>query len=150
MERIHARIPGCGIGSDVICGFPGETDEDFQRTFDALVALPVTYVHPFAYSVRPGSEAEGFGDQVPSEVKKRRVHALKRALRDKHRAFREGHVGSVMPVLLESTRRAGEPRLGGWTDNYLRVELGPGEAPAQIRPVRITGLTEQGLSGRLA
>ena len=149
VERIHSRIPGCGIGSDVICGFPGETDEDFQRTFDALEALPVTYVHPFAYSVRPGSEAESFGDQVSPGVKKRRVQSLKRLMADKHAAFRAAHVGETLSVLVESGRRGGKPQLGGWTDNYLRVDLGPGEAPARVLPVLITAATDAGLEGRL-
>lgn len=149
VARIHSRIPGCGIGSDVICGFPGETDEDFQRTFDALESLPITYVHPFAYSVRPGSEAEAFGDQVSPDVKKRRVQALKRLMADKHAAFRASHVGQTLPVLVETGRRGGEPRIGGWTDNYLRVELGPGEAPARVLPVQITGMTESALEGKL-
>jgi len=149
VRAIAARVPDCGIGCDVICGFPGESDDDFQRTFDALSELPLSYVHAFAYSVRPGSEAASFDDDVPADVKKRRVQALKRLMRDRQRAFRERHVGRVMPVLLEPGRRGGEPRLAGWTDNYLRVDLGPGSAPAELRPVRITGVTEQGLAGRI-
>ena len=149
VRGIAERIPDCGIGCDVICGFPGERDEDFQHTFDALSELPLSYVHAFAYSVRPGSEAQAYGDVVPADVKKRRVQAIKRLMRERQRAFRERHVGRVMPVLLEPGRRGGEPRLAGWTDNYLRVELGAGSAAAELRPVRITGLTEHGLSGRL-
>jgi len=150
VERIAERIPDCGIGCDVICGFPGEGDDDFQRTFDALAALPISYLHAFAYSVRPGSEAEAFGDHVEAEVKKRRVQALKRLMADKHRAFRERHLGRQVGVLVEAARRGGESRLGGWTDNYLRVDLGPGAAAVPgVRPVRITGLTGQGLEGRL-
>ncbi len=149
VRRIAERVPECGIGSDVICGFPGETDADFQQTFDALESLPITYVHPFAYSVRPGSEAEGFGDRVPPEVKKRRVQSLKRMMADKHRAFRARHVGRTVSVLPERGRRGGVPRIEGWTGNYLRVDLGPGEAPARVTPARVTGLTDQGLEGRI-
>jgi threonylcarbamoyladenosine tRNA methylthiotransferase MtaB len=149
VQDIAERIPDCGIGCDVICGFPGETDADFQRTFDALATLPLSYVHAFAYSVRPGSEAEAFGDHVAADVKRRRVQALKRLMRERQRAFRARHVGRVMPVLLETTRRGGELRLGGWTDNYLRVDLGPGSARAAVRSVRITGLSDEGLTARL-
>ncbi|MFT5173500.1 MAG: threonylcarbamoyladenosine tRNA methylthiotransferase MtaB [Gammaproteobacteria bacterium] len=149
LHTIADRIPECGIGCDVICGFPGETDEDFQLTFDALTSLPVHYVHPFAYSVRPGSEAEAFGDQISPDIKKRRVQALKRLMRDKNREFREQHVGRLMPVLLEPSRHAGQSRLGGWTDNYLRVDMGVGAADIAIRQVRITGLSEHGLQGRI-
>lgn len=149
LHTIADRIPGCGIGCDVICGFPGETDEDFQLTFDALTSLPVHYVHPFAYSVRPGSEAETFGDQISPDIKKRRVQALKRLMRDKNRAFREQHIGLLMPVLLEPIRHGGQSRLGGWTDNYLRVDMGAGAADIAICQVRISGLSENGLQGSI-
>jgi threonylcarbamoyladenosine tRNA methylthiotransferase MtaB len=111
------------------------------------VELPITYIHPFTYSVRPGSAAESLGDHVPGEVKKRRTRSLKRLSRDKSRAFRERHVGRVMPVLVEEMRRDGVPVLGGLTDNYLRVELGPGSAEATVVRARLTGLTDDGLVG---
>ena len=131
IRKISNAIPDCGIGTDVICGFPGESDAHFQETFDCLAELPITYVHPFSYSVRPGSEAQGYGDQIPGDVKKRRTRALKKLMRDKQRVFRERHVGKTMPVLLESSRRGGSSYLAGWTDNYLRVELGEVEGEAE-------------------
>ncbi|NCF29415.1 MAG: tRNA (N(6)-L-threonylcarbamoyladenosine(37)-C(2))-methylthiotransferase MtaB [Gammaproteobacteria bacterium] len=146
--RISAAIPDCGIGTDVICGFPGETDEHFQETFDCLAQLPITYVHPFTYSVRPGSEAQGYGDQIPGEVKKRRTRSLKRLTRDKQQAFRERHVGSTLPVLLETSRRDDGSHLAGWTDNYLRVELGEGEAESGVEDVHIVSLHGDQLLGR--
>jgi len=146
VRRIADRVPGCGIGTDVICGFPGETDEDFRKTFDRLVELPITYIHPFTYSARPGSAAETYADQVPGDVRKRRTAALKRLSRDKGLAFRRGLVGATLPVLLEETRGA-EPRLAGLTDNYVRVDLGPGEEPGAVVPARITGVTDDGLAG---
>lgn len=148
VTHIAEQVPGCGIGCDVICGFPGETGEDFQATFDALERLPVSYVHPFSFSPRPGSEAASYHDDVPPEEKKRRVAALKRLMRDKHQAFRARHLGQTMEVLLEPGRRGGEPRLSGWTDNYLRVDLGRGEGAPVLAPVRITGLSELGLTGQ--
>ena len=147
VTRIGERIPECGIGVDVICGFPGETDEDFLRTFECVERLPVTYVHAFTYSARPGSEAEHFTGQVPAEVRKRRTRALKRLSAEKHHRFAERHVGRVVGVLLEPSRRGGTARIGGWTDNYLRVDLGEGRADACLEPVEITGLKETGLVG---
>ena len=147
VTRIGERIPDCGIGVDVICGFPGETDEDFLRTFEHVEGLPITYVHAFTYSTRPGSEAEHFTGQVPAEVRKRRTRALKRLSADKQRRFAERHVGRVVDVLLEPSRRGGTARIGGWTDNYLRVDLGEGRADARMEPVAITGLDEGGLFG---
>ena len=147
VERIAARVPDCGIGTDVICGFPGETDGAFQDTFDALSELPITYVHPFTYSPRPGSESAEWKDDVPADAKKRRVGALKRLSRDKNRAFRERHVGRVAGVLPEGPDRP------GWTDNYIRVEVdaaGPAlpEPPAGgVIPVTLEALTPDGMLG---
>lgn len=147
IRKIARAIPDCGIGTDVICGFPGESDAHFQETFDCLAELPITYVHPFTYSVRPGSEAEGYEDQIPGEVKKRRTRALKKLMRDKQRAFRERHVGKTLPVLLESSRRNGSSYLAGWTDNYLRVELGEGEAQGGVVDVHIVAAEGDQLRG---
>ncbi len=147
IRKIDRAIPDCGIGTDVICGFPGETAEHFQETFDCLAELPITYVHPFTYSVRPGSEAEGYGDQIPGDVKKRRTRALKKLMRDKQRAFRERHVGRTLPVLLESSRRNGNSYLAGWTDNYLRVELAEGVAQGGVVDVHIVAAEGDQLRG---
>ncbi|MCY4454088.1 MAG: MiaB/RimO family radical SAM methylthiotransferase [Immundisolibacterales bacterium] len=138
---IAERVPDCGIGTDVICGFPGESDAAFQDTFDALVELPVTYIHPFTYSPRPGSESAGWKDDVPAEVKKRRGGALKRLSRDKGRAFRERHVGQAARVLPEG------PEGVGWTDNYIRVEVAGGGAFAGVVPVMLAELTADGMRG---
>ena len=146
VERIAERVPDCGIGTDVICGFPGESDAAFQDTFDALTELPITYIHPFTYSARPGSESAAWKDDVRSEVKKRRVGALKRLSRDKSRAFRERHVGRVAGVLPEG------PDGTGWTDNYIRVAIdGADRAEAALSGgvVRVT-LVELASDGMLA
>ena len=145
--RISERIPDCGIGADVICGFPGEADEDFLRTFEYVERLPITYLHTFTYSPRPGSEAENFTGQVPPDVRKRRTRAMKRLSDEKHRRFARRHVGRVVDVLVEPSRRGGAARIGGWTGNYLRVDLGEGKADARIEPVEITGLGGNGLIG---
>ena len=147
VTRISERIPDCGIGADVICGFPGETDEDFLRTFEHVERLPITYLHAFTYSARPGSEAAHFIGQVPAEIRKRRTRALKRLSAEKHRRFAQRHIGQVVDVLLEPARRGGTARIGGWTDNYLRVDLGKGEADARLEPIAITGLDDNILTG---
>ena len=149
VERIADRVPDCGIGTDVICGFPGETDAAFQDTFDALVELPITYIHPFTYSPRPGSESAGWKDDVPSEVKKRRVRALKRLSHDKSRAFRERHVGWTVGVLPEG------PDASGWTDNYIKVEIDEaglpgGSSAAGVVAVTLGELTADGMFGTVA
>ena len=149
VQRIKDRVPECGIGADVICGFPTETDADFQRTFDALVELPITYLHPFSYSVRPGSEAEPWGDPVPAESKKRRIRSLKRLANEKNAAFRALHVGKILPVLIETSRRGGVEQPSGWSDNYIRVTIETEESlpSGGIVPALITTTTEDGLQG---
>jgi len=147
IRRISAAIPDCGIGTDVICGFPGESDACFRETFDCLAELPITYVHPFTYSVRPGSEAQGYGDHIPGDVKKRRTRALKRLMADKLHAFRARHVGQTLPVLLETSRRGEHTHLAGWTDNYLRVEFPQGEAGSGLALARIVALEGDRLRG---
>ena len=147
VTQVADRVPDCGIGTDVICGFPGETDEDFLRTFEHVEKLPITYVHAFTYSPRPGSEAERYTDQVPPEIRKRRTRALKRLSAEKHRRFAERHVGRVVEILLEPARRAGTARIGGWTDNYLRVDLGEGECDPRMETVEISGVDEHLLIG---
>ena len=147
VTRISERVPDCGIGADVICGFPGESDEDFLRTFEHVERLPITYLHAFTYSPRPGSEAEYFTGQVPPEIRKRRTRALKRLSAEKHHRFAKRHVGRSVEVLLESARRGGAARIGGWTDNYLKVDLGEGKVDAGLEPIVITGLGDNGLTG---
>ena len=147
VTRISERVPDCGLGADVICGFPGETEEDFLRTFEYVETLPITYLHVFTYSPRPGSEAEHFEGQVPADVRKRRTRALKRLSAEKHRRFAQRHIGQIVDVLLEPARRGGTTRIGGWTDNYLRVDMGEGEAGPRLEPVAITGLDENVLVG---
>jgi threonylcarbamoyladenosine tRNA methylthiotransferase MtaB len=150
VRSIAERVPGAGIGTDVICGFPGESDQDFQQTFERLVELPFTYLHPFTYSVRPGSPAQALGDPVPGEVKKRRTRSLKRLSREKNRSFREAHLGRTVAVLLEEGARGEMGYPAGWSDNYLRVEVEGAGGRAGMTRVRITDLTEHGLLGKPA
>ncbi len=145
---IADAIPDCGIGTDVIAGFPGETEAQFQQTFDLLLELPVTYLHAFTYSVRPGSRAESLGDQVPADVKKRRTRSLKRLSQDKNRTFRERHLGRRMEVLFERDERTGGCD-SGWTDNYLRVSVDTGTGTAGLQPVSIIGLNDTGLAAAM-
>jgi threonylcarbamoyladenosine tRNA methylthiotransferase MtaB len=148
-REIARRIPSCAIGTDVLCGFPAETEERFQETFDLLQDLPVTYLHAFSYSVRPGSAAEPLGDPIPGDVKKRRAGALRRLSEEKNRMFHESQIGETVDVLLENARRNEAPFLAGHTDNYLKVEIGPGERTMPMVRARITGLVPGGCSAKM-
>ncbi len=147
VARIAATIPDCGIGSDLICGFPGETEDDFEQTLERLRAAPLSYLHAFPYSVRPGSPAEAFGDRVPGDIKKQRVRMAKRLVSEKNEHFRRAQVGQRMRVLFERVK--GKDYSAGWSDNYLRVEL-PGEAGLSgMKEVKITGLSVSGLTATI-
>lgn len=154
IQRIVEVMPECGIGTDVICGFPGETDAHFQDTFDCLVDLPISYIHPFTYSSRPGSAAEQFSDQVPGDIKKRRTRALKRLSADKSRACGQRYVGQRIEVLPEGAGTQDVEGLWhatGWTDNYLRTEL-VGKSPFRegIVMARATSFENGSLFAELA
>ncbi|VFM96363.1 MAG: threonylcarbamoyladenosine tRNA methylthiotransferase MtaB [Candidatus Kentron sp. G] len=162
LRAITDTIPDCGIGTDIICGFPGESDALFHESAARITDLPFSYLHPFPYSARPASPAESFGDQVPNEEKKSRTRILKGLSREKNRAFQRRHLGKRVKVLLENleknsdqgsrpdSRKKGNPAHVGWTDNYLRVAVRGGagqDSNSGLQTVRITGLGEQGLMG---
>ncbi|MBI4460489.1 MAG: tRNA (N(6)-L-threonylcarbamoyladenosine(37)-C(2))-methylthiotransferase MtaB [Acidobacteria bacterium] len=148
-ERILAawrRMPGAAFGADVMVGFPGETDEDFERTRDLIASLPFTYLHVFPFSRRPGTPADGMPDQVNGAVMQERSRILRELAAAKNRLFRERQLGRTLTVLtLEEKMEGGTPTL---SDNYLRVSIsGERMAANQLVPVRITSLSENGLVG---
>jgi threonylcarbamoyladenosine tRNA methylthiotransferase MtaB len=122
LDVIRAKIPGVAVTTDVIAGFPGETEHDFSITKDFITSIGFAGGHVFTYSPRPGTAAFNMKDQVPREDAKARNAALRAVFRDSGRAFRSGFLGEQMEVLWESgTRNQGAWVLSGLTDNYLRV-----------------------------
>ncbi|NKC14765.1 MAG: tRNA (N(6)-L-threonylcarbamoyladenosine(37)-C(2))-methylthiotransferase MtaB [Gammaproteobacteria bacterium] len=153
VERIGRKLDEFALGTDVICGFPGEDDAAFQDTFDCLSRWPITYIHPFTYSVRPGSEAERLGDPISGEVKKRRTRALKRLSKERSDAFHEQYVERTVEVLTEVSERRGETVVSGLTDTYVRVYIDNcGENARELtglRRVRVTAKAADGVVGAL-
>jgi threonylcarbamoyladenosine tRNA methylthiotransferase MtaB len=136
IARIRERIPGAGIGVDVIVGFPGETDAEFEETYRFLNELPVSYLHVFTYSERPNTPASAEALQVDPRVRQERNRRLRILSQKKRHAFYESMVGSVLPVLTETDVRDGL-RIG-LADNYLRVGVPAADVDEnQIRDVRI-------------
>lgn len=146
IAKIEKLIPSCGIGTDVIAGFPGESDDDFQETFDVITDLPITYLHPFTYSMRPGSNAQVLGDTVSGDVKKRRTRSLKRLSQEKNLAFKKQHLGTIVDVLFEGDTRNGHC-CTGYTDNFLRVSVDEEQASRKIVACQVSGLNDLGLTG---
>jgi len=113
------RVPGLCLGADVIAGFPGETDELFARTEAFIRSLPLSYLHVFSYSPRPGTLAAELPGQVSPEVRKARTRTLRAISDAKLAAFVEAQVGGQLEVVPE--RRAPDGRLYSLADNYVRV-----------------------------
>jgi threonylcarbamoyladenosine tRNA methylthiotransferase MtaB len=148
VRRIAERIPGCGLGADVIVGFPGETEEDVRRTCDLISGTAISYLHVFSYSPRPGTPAENLGPAVPGTDKKDRSRTLRTLGVDLSMRFRTEQVGRTLPVLFESA--VGSGRLSGLADNYLRVEAEADRSWInRFAEVEITQVTESGAVGRL-
>ncbi len=125
--------PDCGLGADLIVGFPGETDRDFDATCDLVAALPFTYLHVFRFSPRPGTPAADLPDPVPAEVATRRSDHL-RALADRKQAdFLRSLLGRPREAVMERGRVAAAPgRRTATTDNYATVLVPAGIAPGRL------------------
>ncbi len=140
IEQVHQTVPSAAIGCDVLGGFPGESDEAAANTYALLADLPVSYLHVFPYSRRPGTLAASFAQQLPGPVKDARVQRLRTLDGEKRIQFYQRHIGQVHQVLVE--RRHTKTRLlQGFSENYIPI-LFPG-ASALVRrvvPVRLTGI----------
>jgi len=143
VNKIRTLIPYAGIGADVIVGFPGETDADFSITHDFLAQLPLSYLHVFSYSQRPGTVSESLPDQVSHTEKEKRSRILSGLSEEKHAAFCRINIGTNGEVLFERTKSGG--LITGFTGNYLRVEYPWDPSLAgKIMKVRVTGTAKSG------
>jgi threonylcarbamoyladenosine tRNA methylthiotransferase MtaB len=129
IKRIRSMLPDAAIGADVIAGFPGETDEDFRATFEFIERLPFTYLHVFAFSARPGTQAADLGAAVPVEVIRERTRALRALGQRKAAEFRKQQAGTGVRAL--TLKRGGDTWTEALTGNYLKVRVA-GRLPANI------------------
>lgn len=147
LERVRAAVPGVAVTTDVIAGFPGETDGEFEASLKTLEAAGFAKVHVFPYSARPGTEAETMPGHVSPDVKKERTERMLEAAARAEEAFRRAHLGTTATVLWE------KPRDGvgqGLTDNYLRVLAEEGAALwNRFTEVELVGLAEDGVQGKV-
>ncbi len=126
-------------GADVMVGFPGETDQEFEESLRFIDSLPFTYLHVFTFSERPGTPAATAPDQVPIPVRKHRNRILRELAARKNLAFRQTMLGKTLSVL--TLRQAGI----ALSDNYLRVELASPRPANTLIEVEIAALTQGGL-----
>ncbi len=141
-------VPDVCLGTDVIVGFPGESDEQFEDTNRALHELPLAYFHVFSYSDRPNAKAKDLLEpKVPPEVTDERSRVLRALSHTKRRAFMEPFIGTWQSVLVEQKK---EDRWNGLTDNFIRVRF-PAAADLHNRmvEVQLTEIDQQGMLGRL-
>lgn len=146
IARIKKLVPQCGIGVDVIVGFPGETDADFRQTYEFLAGLPVTYLHVFPYSERANTPAATLPGRVPERIRSERTEQLRQLSERKRRAFAEAQLGTTARVLFEAEVNK-DGQLEGYTENYIRVAV-PYDPllVGEIREVTLRELTPSGLA----
>ncbi|HTB07117.1 MAG TPA: tRNA (N(6)-L-threonylcarbamoyladenosine(37)-C(2))-methylthiotransferase MtaB [Bacteroidia bacterium] len=119
VAKIKSLMPHCCIGVDVIVGFPGETDEHFNETYNFLNQLDISYLHVFTYSERANTLAAESREVVPKEVRKKRNRMLQILSEKKFRHFYEQNIGTERTALFETEEKDGF--LHGYTDNYIRI-----------------------------
>ena len=137
--KARALMPDCAVGADVMTGFPGETEQEFEESRAFIESLPFTYLHVFTYSARPGTPAAEVVDQVPMGVRKHRTHVLRDLAQRKNLEFRRATIGRTLSVV---TIQDGRLAL---SDNYLKVALARPRKSNRIEDIVIGGLTGDGL-----
>ncbi|MFQ5646110.1 MAG: tRNA (N(6)-L-threonylcarbamoyladenosine(37)-C(2))-methylthiotransferase MtaB [bacterium] len=123
VNRVTEAVPGIGLGTDVMVGFPGETDRDFLATCRLLEELPFSYLHVFPYSPRPGTEAADLKNRVPAELKRERSAFLRDLGARKKSLYQQKALGGIFNTVLIKKEVSG--KIKGLTDNYLEVEIAP-------------------------
>jgi threonylcarbamoyladenosine tRNA methylthiotransferase MtaB len=139
---VSSRIENISLGADVIAGFPGEGDAEFQETFDLLESLPLTYLHIFPFSPRPGTEAASLGDRPSKEMQTERLRRLKELHERLRRRYMTRQIGRELTIILEEER---EGKAVGTSGNYLKVRC----AFRGLRKGSIVDVRAEGVSGSM-
>jgi threonylcarbamoyladenosine tRNA methylthiotransferase MtaB len=141
VREISRRFPGAGLGLDVLVGFPGETAADFEATRSLVEGLPVTYLHVFPYSPRPGTPAADL-PPLPGNIVQERARIMRELGQAQKEKFLEAQLGQVGEVLVEEPDKP-EGWLKGLSQHYLRVTF-PGPATLHNRRVMVRFTRRQG------
>jgi len=154
LRKLRAARPDICISTDIIIGFPGETEEDFMATMSLVAEAGFDQSFSFIYSRRPGTPAAALPDEVPHEVKQHRLELLQQRLNSQARAISQRMVGSRQRVLVERRARRDPRQFAGRTDNNRWVNFdGPQEDPMSLinrfADVIITEAMPNSLRGRL-
>jgi threonylcarbamoyladenosine tRNA methylthiotransferase MtaB len=153
VQSARAAIPEVAITTDIIVGFPGETEAEFSETLEFVKSMNFAGGHVFSYSARPGTPAARMNTQVRSEIRKERNSTLRAVLEESALAYRSGFIGQTLPVLWEGSSRLTEAGwiLEGLTDNYLRITAVASELRwNQMNDVDLVSINAEGLNGILS
>ena len=148
INKIIEEIPNCGIGADVIEGFPGETDDEFQETYDFINSLAISYLHVFSYSDRELAAASKYDSSVPHDIRKERTKKLRELSDLKKSEFIKSQIGLNKKFIPETIV---EKKFGymikGWTENYIPSQLISDNIIKE--PVKVRVVSEKHLTGEL-
>ncbi len=148
IEKALALVPDLGLGTDLMVGFPGEGEEEFENTRRLVDAMPFSYLHVFSYSPRPGTAAVRMKHAVPAAVTRRRSRALAELSRIKSMAYGERHIGRTVRVLFEKRQEDG--LRSGLTDTFMKVAVASTEnLTGRLCEVTILGIANGLAYGRL-
>ncbi|MBZ5494857.1 MAG: tRNA (N(6)-L-threonylcarbamoyladenosine(37)-C(2))-methylthiotransferase MtaB [Acidobacteriia bacterium] len=144
LQYIHSSLPTVGLGTDVLVGFPGETVDDFEATCELVRQSPLTYLHVFPFSARPGTEASFLPGEVPPGVLHERCEILRELSMARNLAFRQRFVGKVLPAIsLAKAEQLGESV--ALTDNYIHARItGPAIPANRLIHIRIGEVLPEG------
>ncbi len=147
VNAIYKRFNNISIGTDVIVGFPGETDKEFIETLKFLENMPINYMHIFPYSDRPGTVASGMKGKVPKKVKKDRADRLRELDNSRRSEYRRAQIGKILEVVAESITKDGY--IKGKSENYLDVIYNNNNFnPGRLSSVNILACSEGMLVGK--
>ncbi len=115
---IKTKMPHAAIAADLIVGFPGETNDEFQETYDFLKSIPISFIHAFTYSDRPLAKASSFPNKVSPQTAKERMRRINNLAKTKELAFHKENLGTTRSILTESRSKDG--LIFGFSDNYIK------------------------------
>jgi threonylcarbamoyladenosine tRNA methylthiotransferase MtaB len=147
IRKIRAAMPTAAIGADVMVGFPGETEADFEETRALIAELPFTYLHVFTYSARPGTPAASMPDQVPGPVARERNRILRELVHEKKLAFQRSFVGRTVSTIT-LTHFDGQ-HTETLTDNYQKLFVSGRHQANQIATAIVESVSAEGMFGTL-
>jgi threonylcarbamoyladenosine tRNA methylthiotransferase MtaB len=152
IEKIRAAMPTAAIGADVMTGFPGETDAEFESTRRLIEDLPFTYLHVFTYSARPGTPAAAMRNQVPTHIARERNKILRDLAAAKKQTFMQSFIGKQLSAITLSTSSDGPDGefTEGLTDNYQQLYLKGRHAPNRWITAHIEGVESGAFLGSAA